>query len=309
MDTTVVGIDVSKDRLDVHVLPGDESFAVGRDGAGIEALIGRLVALSPAIVAVEATGGFETVVAASLAAAGLPVAVVNPAQVRAYAAALGKRAKTDPIDAAVIAGFAAATHPPVRPLPDEATRMLADLVARRRQIIQMIVAEKQREKRASRRTGKSISRLLKALQKELSDIDGEIDDAVRGSPVWREKEDLLASVPGVGPVIARTLIAELPEIGTLDRRQIAALVGLAPWTRQSGQWRGRSLIGGGRTAVRAALFPGAMAATRHNPTLRAFHQRLIAAGKPKLLALTAVARKLLTILNAILRDNRPWRPA
>jgi len=272
-------------------------------------LIGRLVALSPAIVAVEATGGFETVVAASLAAAGLPVAVVNPAQVRAYAAALGKRAKTDPIDAAVIAGFAAATHPPVRPLPDEATRMLADLVARRRQIIQMIVAEKQREKRASRRTGKSISRLLKALQKELSDIDGEIDDAVRGSPVWREKEDLLASVPGVGPVIARTLIAELPEIGTLDRRQIAALVGLAPWTRQSGQWRGRSLIGGGRTAVRAALFPGAMAATRHNPTLRAFHQRLIAAGKPKLLALTAVARKLLTILNAILRDNRPWRPA
>jgi transposase len=301
MDTTVVGIDVSKDRLDVHVLP--------RDAAGLEALIGRLLPLAPRTVAVEATGGFETVVAASLAAACLPVVVVNPAQVRAFAQALGKRAKTDPIDAAVIARFVEATNPEVRPLPDEETRMLSDLVTRRRQIIQMIVAEKQREKRAARRMKKSIARLLKALQKELTDIDADIDDAVRGSPAWREKEDLLASVKGVGPAIARTIIAELPELGTLDRRQVAALVGLAPFTRQSGQWRGRSFIGGGRATVRSAIFMGAMVAARWNPQLKAFHQRLVAAGKPKMVAIIAVARKLLTILNAIIRDGRPWQPA
>jgi transposase len=309
MDTTVVGIDVSKDRLDVHVLPSGEAFAVSRDAAGLEALIGRLLPLAPRTVAVEATGGFETVVAASLAAACLPVVVVNPAQVRAFAQALGKRAKTDPIDAAVIARFVEATNPEVRPLPDEETRMLSDRVTRRRQIIQMIVAEKQREKRAARRMKKSIARLLKALQKELTDIDADIDDAVRGSPAWREKEDLLASVKGVGPAIARTIIAELPELGTLDRRQVAALVGLAPFTRQSGQWRGRSFIGGGRATVRSAIFMGAMVAARWNPQLKAFHQRLVAAGKPKMVAIIAVARKLLTILNAIIRDGRPWQPA
>jgi transposase len=309
MDATVVGIDVSKDRLDVHVLPSHEAFSVGRDAAGLDALVGRLLPLLPRTVAVEATGGFETVVAASLCAAGLPVVVVNPAQVRAFARAVGQRAKTDPIDAAMIAGFVAATNPEVRPLPDAETVALADLVTRRRQIIQMMVAEKQREKRAPARTRKSIARLLKALQKELTAIDGDIDDAVRGSPVWREKENLLSSVPGVGTVISRTLLADLPELGTLDRRQIAALVGLAPWTRQSGQWRGQSFIGGGRATVRAALFPGAMAAVRYNPELKAFHQRLVAAGKPKMVALIAVARKLLTILNAILRDNRAWQTA
>jgi transposase len=309
MDTTVVGIDVSKDRLDVHVLPSGEAFAVSRDAAGLEALIGRLLPLAAKTVAVEATGGFETVVAASLAAASLPVVVVNPAQVRAFAQALGKRAKTDPIDAAVIARFVEATNPEVRPLPDEETRMLSDLVTRRRQIIQMIVAEKQREKRAARRMKRSIARLLKALQKELTEIDADIDDAVRGSPAWREKEDLLASVKGVGPAIARTIIAELPELGTLDRRQVAALVGLAPFTRQSGQWRGRSFIGGGRATVRSAIFMGAMVAARWNPQLKAFHQRLVAAGKPKMVAIIAVARKLLTILNAIIRDGRPWQPA
>jgi transposase len=308
-EPTFVGIDVAKDRLDVHVLPTAEAFVVARDAAGIAAMIDRLRPLAPQLVAVEATGGFETVVAASLAAAALPVAVVNPAQVRAFARALGQRAKTDPIDAAVIARFVEATKPQVRPLPDADTQAFADLVARRRQIIQMIVAERQREKRALAKPKRSIVRLLKALQKELTEIDAEIDEAVRGSPVWREKEDLLSSVPGVGPTIARTIIAELPELGSLDRRQIAALVGLAPWTRQSGQWRGRSFIGGGRATVRTALFMGAMTAARHNPTLRAFHQRLVAAGKPKMVAVIAVARKLLTILNAILRDQRPWQPA
>jgi len=308
MDAIFVGIDVSKDRLDVAVQPIGESFSVSRTGAGIEELAERLKAMSPKVVAVEATGGFETVVAAGLAGVNLPLVVVNPAQVRAFANALGKRAKTDPIDAAVIAHFAEAAKPQVRQLPDETTQMLADLVARRRQIVEMIAAESQRARRlTSARLKKSIARLRKALEKELADLDGEISDHVRGSPAWAEKEDLLASVPGIGPTIARSLIAELPELGSLDRRQIAALVGLAPWTRQSGQWRGKSFIGGGRANVRRVLFMGAMVASRFNPTLKLFRDRLVAAGKPKLVAIIAVARKLLTILNAILRDKSPWQ--
>ncbi len=309
METTVVGIDVAKDRLDVCVRPSGESFAVNRNGAGIAELTERLGKLAPRVVAVEATGGFETVVAAGLAAATLPVVVVNPAQVRSFAHALGKRAKTDPIDAAVIAHFVEATNAQPRPLPDEMTQLLADLVARRRQIVDMMAAEGQRERRITdKRLKRSIVRLRKALEKELAEIDGDIDDHVRGSPVWAEKEDLLASVPGVGKIVARSLIAELPELGSLDRRQIAALAGLAPWTRQSGQWRGKSLIGGGRKSVRGVLFIAAMVAARHNPLLKLFRDRLVAAGKPKRLALIAVARKLLTILNAILRDKRPWSP-
>lgn len=310
MESIVAGIDVSKDRLDIALRPSGEVFAVERNGAGLEHLVSRLRELAVHLIALEATGGFETIAAAALAGAGLPVVVVNPAQIRAFAKAIGQRAKTDPIDAAVIAHFAEATKPDPRPLPDEATRLLADLVARRRQIVEMIGAERQREKRVSvPHLRKSIMRLLKALEKELAGLDTDIDDAVRGSPAWRDKEDLLASVPGVGPTIARTLIAELPELGQLGRRQIAALVGLAPFTRQSGQWRGRSFIGGGRTTVRTVLFMGAMVAKRHNPALKAFFDRLVAAGKPKMVALIAVARKLLTILNAILRDNRPWQNA
>ena len=308
MDAIVVGIDVSKERLDVAMRPTGETFVVSRDAEGLDALIAKLTPLAPVAVAVEATGGYETVVAASLAAAGLAVVVVNPAQVRSFAQALGKRAKTDPLDAGVIAHFVEATRPQIRPLPDEETRLLADLVARRRQIVAMIVAERQRQKRlTNRRLQKSIARLLAALQKELSSLERDIDETVRGSPVWREKEDLLASVPGVGKTIARTLIAELPELGTLDRRKVAALVGLAPWTRQSGKWKGKSCIGGGRADVRSALFLGAMVAARRNPDLKAFRDRLVAAGKPKLVALVATARKLLTILNAILRDQKPWR--
>ena len=308
MDAIVVGIDVSKERLDVAVRPTGETFVVSRDAEGLDALIAKLTPLAPVAVAVEATGGYETVVAASLAAAGLAVVVVNPAQVRSFAQALGKRAKTDPLDAGVIAHFVEATRPQIRPLPDEETRLLADLVARRRQIVAMIVAERQRQKRlTNRRLQKSIARLLAALQNELSSLERDIDETVRGSPAWREKEDLLASVPGVGKTIARTLIAELPELGTLDRRKVAALVGLAPWTRQSGKWKGKSCIGGGRADVRSALFLGAMVAARRNPDLKAFRDRLVAAGKPKLVALVATARKLLTILNAILRDQKPWR--
>lgn len=310
MAAVVVGIDVSKDSLDVHVRPGGESFRVTRDGPGLDELLLRLQPLGPALVALEATGGFETVVAANLGAAGLPVIIVNPVQVRAFARALGKRAKTDPIDAAVIAHFAEATNPEVRALPDEATRLLSTLLTRRRQIVQMIVAEHQRIRvLTGPRLQKSVARLLKALQRELVTLDKEIDDSVRNTPVWREKEDLLRSVPGVGPTIARTLLAEMPELGTLDRREVASLAGLAPFTRQSGQWRGKSFIGGGRSRVRAMLYMGALVAARYNSALRAFYDHLLAAGKPKMVALVAVARKLLTILNAILRDQKPWLPA
>ena len=307
---TYVGIDVSKDRLDVHVLPQDEAFSVERNGRGLALLVERLLPLAPSLVAVEATGGFEATVAAAIAGASLALAVVNPAQIRHYAQALGLRSKTDAIDARVIARFAADVRPQARALPDELTRLLADLVARRRQIVEMLGAERQREKRATiRRLKKSIARLIKALEKELDEIDREINDAVRGSPAWREKEDLLSSVPGVGPQTARTLIAELPELGTLNAKQIASLAGLAPFTRQSGQWRGRSMIGGGRKTVRSALFMAAMVASRFNPVLKAFYGRLLNAGKPKLVALVAVARKLLTMLNAILRDRQPWQTA
>jgi transposase len=310
MENVVVGIDVAKDRLDVAVRPSGDVFAVERNGTGLADLCEKLVALNPAIVAIEATGGFEEIAAASLAGAGLPLVVVNPAQIRAFAKAIGQRAKTDPIDAAVIAHFAEATKPEIRPLPDEETRHLSELVARRRQIIEMIGAEKQREKRAAlKRTRRSIARVLTALQKELENMDDDIGTAVRASPAWRETEDLLVSVPGIGTRISRTLIAEMPELGTLDRKEIAALAGLAPYTRQSGTWRGKSFIGGGRTRVRTALYMGALVASRWNPTLKAFYARLVAAGKPRMVALIAVARKLLTILNAIVRDKTPWQKA
>jgi transposase len=310
MENIIVGIDVSKDRLDVAVRPSGETFVVERNNAGLERLTQRVRELAPQLVALEATGGFETIAAAALAAAELPVVVVNPAQIRAFARAIGQRAKTDPIDAAVIAHFAEATRPQVRALPDEATRLLSDLVGRRRQIVEMMVAERQRQKRLTiPHLRASIDRLLKALQKELTNVDADIGGIVRGSPAWREKEDLLVSVPGVGPVISRTLIAELPELGQLSRRQIAALAGLAPFTRQSGRWRGKSFIGGGRAAVRTALFMGAMVAKRFNPKLRSYFDRLVAAGKPTMVALIAVARKLLTMLNAIVRDHRKWQSA
>ena len=305
MDAIFVGIDVSKDQLDVHVRPNGERFAVGRDGKGLEELIGRLRTLSPQLIAIEATGGFETIAAAAIAGAALPLVIVNPAQVRHFAQAVGKRAKTDPIDAEVIAFFAEAVKPEPRPLPDEQARLLAELVARRRQIIEMIVAERQREKRAENvRVRKSLTRTIMSLEKELPEIDGDIDTLA--FPAWREiQEVFLVSRTG-----RRTaLLAEVPELGTLNRREIASLAGLAPFTRQSGRWKGKSIIGGGRTALRAALYMAALSAIRCNRTLKSFYQRLLSAGKPKMVGLIAAARKFLTILNAMLRDRKQWQPA
>jgi len=305
-----IGIDVAKDRLDVHVRPGGEAFAVARDGEGVAALVERLQGVGPGLIVLEATGGFEQVVAAGLAGAGLPVVVVNPRQIRDFARALGRLAKTDRIDAEVIALFAERVRPELRPLPDDQARELDELVTRRRQVIEMMVAEGNRARRlTSRRLQKRIAHHQAVLQKELTEIERELDDTIRKSPIWRETEDLLKSVPGIGNATARTLIAELPELGSLDRRKIAALVGLAPFNRDSGTLRGRRMIAGGRAPVRAVLYMAALVASRRNPLIRAFYQRLLAAGKPKKLALTACMRKLLTILNAIVRDRTPWQTA
>lgn len=304
-----VGIDVSKDRLDVHVHPAGEAFVVGNDHAGVEALAERLGRLPGLIgIGVEASGRYERLVSGMLAAAGLPVVVLNPAQVRAYAEALGQRAKTDPIDARVIARFMLAVRPEPRPLADAQTSELQALMARRRQLVGMLVAEKARHRQAAPgRIRVSLARVVTLLEEELKALDTDIDTMVRGTPAWRINEDLLASVPGIGRIISRTLLAELRELGQLAPRQIAALAGLAPHTRQSGRWRGRSFVSGGRAVVRGALFMGAMVAIRYNLTLKAFYSRLVAAGKPKMVAIIATARKLLTILNAIIRDQKPWR--
>jgi len=258
----------------------------------------------------EATGGFEITVAAALAAAGLPLAVVNPRQIRDFARALGRLAKTDPLDAEVIARFAEAIRPTPRPLPDDQARALGELVARRRQIVEMMTAERNRRHQMTvRKRLKAIERHLDWLQKELSEIEQELDQTIRGTPAWRDSEDLLKSVPGVGDTLARTLIAELPELGRLTGKQIAALVGVAPFNRDSGQWRGRRMIAGGRASIRSVLYMAALSTTRCNPPITAFYARLIEAGKPAKLALTACMRKLITILNAILRDRRHWKTA
>jgi transposase len=306
-----VGIDVSKARLDVHVHPVGESFALGNDEAGVATLVERLGRLDGLVgIGIEASGRHERLAVAELAAAGLPIVVLNPAQVRHYAQAIGQRAKTDPIDARLIGLFMQAVRPHIRPLADAQTQELAALMARRRQLVAMLAAERMRRQQAAPgRVRTSIARVVTALEDDLKDLDRGIDTTVRGTPVWREREDLLASVPGIGKTIARTLLAELPELGTLSPKQAAALVGLAPYTRQSGKWRGKTFIAGGRTAVRTALFMGALVAARYNPTLKAFRDRLVAAGKPKLVAIIATARKLLIILNAILRDHKPWTPA
>ena len=305
-----VGIDVAKDRLDVHLRPSGESFTVIRDGEGLVELVDRLRRLAPRLVVMEATGGYETIVASAVAAAHLPLAVVNPRQIRDFARATGKLAKTDAIDAAAIAHFAEAIRPPARPIAGPEAQALGELAARRRQVIEMMVAERNRRRRATqRRVVRAIDRHLELLQTELSELDGDIDGAIRDSPAWQADADLLASVPGIGPATLRTLIAELPELGRLDRRKIAALVGVAPINRDSGTMRGRRSIAGGRPAVRTALFMAALVASRKNPIIAPYYAKLRAAGKTAKQALTACIRKLVVILNAILRDRKPWQPA
>lgn len=283
---------------------------MARDGEALAALVERLQALAPALVVMEATGGYETVVASALAAAHLPLAVVNPRQIRDFARATGKLAKTDRLDAAAIAHFAEAIRPPARPIADAQAQALGELVARRRQVIEMMVAERNRRRMASqRRVIRAIERHLALLQTELSELEGDIDDAIRNSPAWQADADLLQSVPGVGPATLRTLIAELPELGHLTRRKIAALVGVAPVNRDSGTLRGRRTIAGGRPAVRAGLYMATLVASRANPVIAAHYNKLRATGKTGKQALVACMRKLIVILNAILRDRKPWQPA
>jgi transposase len=307
-----VGIDVSKHRLEIHLRPSGEGFTVDHDDGNVAALVERLVALAPALVVLEATGGMEVRLAAALAAAGLPVAVVNPRQVRAFARATGRLAKTDRLDAKAIACFAEAVRPPVRPLADAATRHLGALVARRRQLLEMLVAERNRRQAAAPALHQRIDAHLRWLEEALAEIERDLDGAVRHSPLWRAKEELLRSVPGVGPVSARTLLAHLPELGSLTRRQAAALVGVAPFNRDSGRMRGRRTIWAGRAALRACLYMAAVAAAAargSNPAIAGFYRRLRLAGKPAKLALTACMRKLVVTLNAMLRTNTAWKPA
>ncbi len=308
MERSFVGIDVAKQQLDVHVRPTDASFRLGRDDAGLTELVERLQRLAPVLVALEATGGYEITVAAALGSAGLPVAVVNPRQIRHFARATGTLAKTDALDARVIARFAEAIQPVARPLPTAEAQALAERVARRRQLNEMLGAERNRHQQVrDPRLQRRIATHIRWLTQALADLEADLDDLIRSSPLWRETDNLLQSVPGIGDVTAYTLIADLPELGRLDRRKIAALVGLAPINRDSGTLRGRRMIGGGRPMVRCVLYMATLTAVRFNPVIAHFYRRLIAAGRPKKVALIAAMRKLLTILNAILRDQRPWQ--
>jgi transposase len=304
-----IGIDVAKAHLDVAVRPSGEQWRCANTEADRATLVARVHALQPTLVVLEATGGLEAPLAGALAAAGLPVAVVNPRQVRDFARALGRLAKTDALDSAVLAHFAEAVGPAARPLPDACTQELQALLTRRRQLVEMLTAEKNRLASAPRRIRAAIQDHIHWLERRLADVDRELDETLRASPAWRAQDDLLRTVPGVGPVVARTLLAELPELGRLNRKQIAALVGGAPLNRDSGTRRGQRTIWGGRAHVRAMLYLGALAATRWNPIIRPFYERLLAAGKPKQVALTACMHKLLSILNAMVRQQTAWRPA
>ena len=305
-----VGIDVSKDRLDVHVRPSGRAFAVTRDGTGLEQLVDDLRNLAPASIALEATGGFEIAVAAALAGAALPLAVVNPRQIRDFARATGRLAKTDALDAQVIALFAERIRPEPRPIANADSQTLAELVARRRQVVEMIGMETNRLHQARNpRVQRMLKATLKTLKAQLAELDRDIDDTIKRSPVWRVADDLLTSVPGVGDVTAHTLIADLPELGQLDRRRIAALVGVAPVNRDSGQMRGKRTIAGGRTDVRNALYMATLSATRWNPVIGQHYRSLVERGRPKKVALVACMRRLLGILNAIIRTKTSWQCA
>ena len=301
-----VGIDVAKSQLDVAMRPKAERWSIPNDEAGIARAAIRLQKLSPTLIVLEATGGMEIPIAAALGVAGLPVAVVNPRQVRDFAKATGKLAKTDMIDAQVLAHFAEVIRPPLRPLLDTATQELRALLVRRHQVVEMLTAEKNRLPSTTRRLHTEIKAHIAWLEHYLEQLDSDLGDAVRSSPLWCEKENLLRSVPGVGPIVSFTLLAALPELGHLNRRQIAALVGVAPLNRDSGTLRGRRTVWGGRASVRTVLYMAALVAKRHNPVIKAFYNRLIAAGKAKKVALVACMHKLLTILNAMLKHNKRW---
>jgi transposase len=303
-----VGMDVSQACVDVAVHPGT-AFQIPNDESGSAQAVDRLQALRPTLIVLEATGGLEVPLAGALAAAGLPVVVINPRQVREFARATGQLAKTDRLDAQVLAHFAEAIRPPVRPVPDEQTQALAALVARRRQLIEMLTAEKSRVRLAARPIQTRLQAHITWLERELASTNADLQRTIQDSPVWREQDDLLRSVPGVGPVLVTTLFANLPELGTLSRKEVAALAGVAPFPRDSGTLKGRRTIWGGRAHVRAVLYMAALVATRRNPVIRAFYQRLCQAGKAKKLALTACMRKLLTILNAMVKNGTPWRGA
>jgi len=302
-----VGLDVAKASLDVALRPSGEQWSVPNDEAGAAALVDRLQPLAPAVIVCEATGGFERAVIARLAAAGLPVVVANPRQVRDFARATGQLAKTDQLDAGVLALFAERVRPTPRALPDAAAQLLDALLTRRRQLLEMLVAEKNRLGFAPKALHRGIQAHIRWLERQLDDVTTELAAQIEASPVWRARDDLLQSVPGVGPIVSYTLLGELPELGTLSHKQIAALVGVAPLARDSGTLRGKRMVWGGRASVRTALFLAALCGRRWNPVLKVFYDRLIAAGKPKKVALIACARKLVTILNAMMRDQAPWQ--
>jgi transposase len=301
-----VGLDVAKAHVDVAVRPSGEQWRVANDETGIAQLVERLRLLPPSLVVAEATGGFERAAIAALAASGLPVVVANPRQVRDFARATGQLAKTDQLDAGILALFAERVRPAPRPLPDAAAQLLDALLTRRRQLLEMLVAEKNRLGFAPRALHRGIRQHIRWLERQLDDVTAELAAQIEASPVWRAKDDLLQSVPGVGPIVSVTLLGELPELGTLSHKQIAALVGVAPLARDSGTLRGKRMVWGGRASVRTALYMAALCGRRWNPQLRGFYERLRAAGKPKKVALIACARKLLTVLNAMLRDNACW---
>jgi transposase len=303
-----VGIDVSKGLLDVAVLPEGESWSGTNDEEGITQVVKRLKSLRPRLVVLEATGGMETALVGAAATARLPVVVVNPRQVRDFAKSVGALAKTDAIDARVLARFAEAVRPEVRPLKDKEASQLSALIARRRQLVEMLTSEKNRLGSAPEAIHPSLEEHIEWLEQRLTDINGKLRKAIKKSPVWRAKEQLLRTAPGVGAVLSATLVAGLPELGALNRKRIAALVGVAPFNRDSGKYRGKRCIWGGRGSIRAVLYMATLAATRFNPAIRAFYLRLCAAGKEKKVALTACMRKLLTILNAMVKTGTPWQP-
>lgn len=308
MDRISVGIDVSKTAFVIAVQPSGESWTSETTPAGIETLAARLCALAPTIIVVEATGGYERALVAACAAAGLPMAVVNPRQVRAFAQALGRTAKTDAVDATLLADFGARVQPAARAIADAETQALAALVTRRRQLLEMLGMEQRRLDHAppTGRITRDLRNHIRWLERRIDDVDDEIGTAIQASPIWRVQDDLLQSVPGVGPTTARTLLAELPELGRLDRRAIAALVGVAPFNCDSGQHRGQRHIWGGRASVRTSVYMAALSASRCNPVLRTFYARLRQAGKPAKVALVATMRKLLTILNAMMKHQIRW---